>query len=94
MDPRTDSLIQNTIRTEFAHCTVLTIAHRLNTIIDYDRVMVLDAGTLSQFDSPYELIKQKSGIFYELYSNLNPDTKVELKRIALKAHSERTQAHL
>src|SRR5699024_3380641 len=65
VDPRTDSFIQHTIRTEFAHCTVLTIAHRLNTIIDYDRVMVLDAGSLAQFDSPYQLIKLKEGIFYE-----------------------------
>jgi len=85
VDPRTDALIQATIRTEFAHCTVLTIAHRLNTIIDYDRVMVLDAGTLAQFDAPYRLIKYKSGIFYELYNDLNPDSKVELKKIAKRA---------
>ena len=70
VDPRTDQLIQQTIRTEFANCTVLTIAHRLNTIIDYDRVMVLDAGRLSQFDAPQTLIDSKRGIFYELYSNM------------------------
>ncbi len=67
---------------------------RLITIIDYDRIMVLDQGRLVQFDSPYELIKQRSGIFYELYSSLNPDTKVELKRMALKAYAEKQQTQL
>ena len=86
VDPRTDAFIQQSIRTEFGHCTVLTIAHRLNTIIDYDRVMVLDAGQLAQFDTPYNLIKQKYGIFYELYSNLNSDTRVELKKLAKQVH--------
>ena len=85
VDPRTDQLIQQTIRTEFAHCTVLTIAHRLNTIIDYDKVMVLDAGTLAQFDTPYNLIKCEEGIFYELFDNLNQDVKNELRIIAQKA---------
>ena len=65
---------------------MLTIAHRLNTIIDYVRVMVLDAGLLAQFDKPYNLIKQKSGIFYELNSNLNSDTRIELKKLAKRVH--------
>lgn len=44
---RTDTFIQMVIREKFRHCTVLTIAHRLNTIIDSDKVMVLDAGQIS-----------------------------------------------
>ncbi|EFA83154.1 ABC transporter C family protein [Heterostelium album PN500] len=52
IDIETDALIQKTIRTEFADCTVLTIAHRINTIIDSDKVMVLDKGELIEFDSP------------------------------------------
>ena len=44
VDPQTDSLIQRTIRTKFAHCTVLTVAHRLNTIMDSDKVLVMDKG--------------------------------------------------
>lgn len=57
VDSSTDQLIQSTIRTAFKDCTVLTIAHRLNTIIDSDRIMVLDAGRLAEFDSPATLLK-------------------------------------
>ncbi|KAH8366457.1 hypothetical protein KR084_009619 [Drosophila pseudotakahashii] len=65
VDPQTDALIQSTIRRKFMDCTVLTIAHRLNTIIDSDKVMVLDAGNLVEFGSPYELLTQSwSKIFY------------------------------
>ena len=46
VDPQTDALIQRTIRTKFAACTVLTVAHRLNTIIDSDKVIVMDGGHL------------------------------------------------
>ena len=44
VDPKTDQLIQETIRTKFKHCTVITVAHQLNTIMDYDRILVLDHG--------------------------------------------------
>ena len=54
---RTDNLIQKTIRTEFKECTVITIAHRLNTIIDSDRIGVISDGKMIEFDSPKE--KQK-----------------------------------
>ena len=57
VDLETDDLIQATIRKEFAGSSVLTIAHRLNTIMDYDRIMVLDKGELREFDKPNELLK-------------------------------------
>ncbi|XP_036307045.1 ATP-binding cassette sub-family C member 3 isoform X1 [Pipistrellus kuhlii] len=63
IDLETDDLIQATIRTQFESCTVLTIAHRLNTIMDYTRVLVLDKGTVAEFDSPTNLIAAR-GIFY------------------------------
>ncbi|KAM6175201.1 ATP-binding cassette sub-family C member 3 isoform 2-T2 [Erethizon dorsatum] len=63
IDLETDDLIQATIRTQFETCTVLTIAHRLNTIMDYTRVLVLDRGVTAEFDSPANLIAAK-GIFY------------------------------
>ncbi|KAH3860710.1 hypothetical protein DPMN_023628, partial [Dreissena polymorpha] len=64
VDLETDDLIQNTIRTEFADATVLTIAHRLNTIMDYTRVMVLDQGKIKEFDSPKNLLQEKDSVFY------------------------------
>ncbi|XP_010145575.1 PREDICTED: canalicular multispecific organic anion transporter 1 [Eurypyga helias] len=63
VDLETDHLIQTTIRSEFAACTVLTIAHRLHTIMDSNRVMVLQAGRIVEYDSPEELLK-KQGIFF------------------------------
>ncbi|XP_024120755.1 canalicular multispecific organic anion transporter 2 isoform X3 [Oryzias melastigma] len=63
IDLETDDLIQSTIRTQFESCTVFTIAHRLNTIMDYTRVLVLDKGKIAEFDTPTNLIS-KRGIFY------------------------------
>uniref|UniRef100_A0A3P8S8P2 Multidrug resistance-associated protein 1 n=1 Tax=Amphiprion percula TaxID=161767 RepID=A0A3P8S8P2_AMPPE len=65
VDMETDNLIQSTIRSQFEDCTVLTIAHRLNTIMDYTRVLVLDKGEMSEFDSPSSLIRQR-GTFYQM----------------------------
>ena len=67
VDVKTDHLIQNTIKSQFGDCTVLTIAHRLNTIINYDKVMVLDQGELVQFGTPEELLNQE-GLFKEMAS--------------------------
>ena len=57
VDTASDALIQETVRTAFADCTVLTIAHRLHTILDCDRILVLDAGHVREFDTPANLIK-------------------------------------
>uniref|UniRef100_A0A8D3DKG1 ABC-type glutathione-S-conjugate transporter n=1 Tax=Scophthalmus maximus TaxID=52904 RepID=A0A8D3DKG1_SCOMX len=65
VDLETDTLIQSTIRTQFEDCTVLTIAHRLNTIMDYTRVIVMDRGHISEMDSPANLIAQR-GQFYRM----------------------------
>uniref|UniRef100_A0A8C3LI34 Uncharacterized protein n=1 Tax=Chrysolophus pictus TaxID=9089 RepID=A0A8C3LI34_CHRPC len=62
VDLETDHLIQTTIRSAFADCTVLTIAHRLHTIMDSNRVMVMHAGKIVEFDSPEKLL-QKQSIF-------------------------------
>eukprot|EP00967_Tisochrysis_lutea_P042400 scaffold51038_cov20-Tisochrysis_lutea.AAC.1 len=56
VDNTTDALIQRTIRSAFSQCTVLTIAHRLHTIIDSDRVLLLESGMLKEFDTPHALM--------------------------------------
>lgn len=62
----TDALLQRTLRSSvFSDRTIITIAHRINTIIDSDRIIVLDQGRVAEFDTPAELIKQR-GKFYEL----------------------------
>ena len=63
VDPETDELIQTTIRKEFSHCTVLTIAHRLNTILDSDRILVLSKGQVEEVDSPLSLLKNPNSSF-------------------------------
>ncbi|XP_029673301.1 multidrug resistance-associated protein 1 isoform X1 [Formica exsecta] len=66
VDLETDDLIQTTIRQEFKNCTVLTIAHRLNTILDSDRVIVLDKGVIVEYDSPEVLLRNSSSSFYSM----------------------------
>ncbi|XP_054699047.1 multidrug resistance-associated protein 1 isoform X2 [Grus americana] len=65
VDLETDLQIQSTLRTQFKDSTVLTIAHRLNTIMDCDRILVLENGQIAEFDTPEHLIAQK-GLFYRL----------------------------
>ena len=63
IDNATDSAIQQMIRENFKDATVLTIAHRLNTIMDSDRVLVLDNGRVAEYDSPDVLLAREDGLF-------------------------------
>uniref|UniRef100_A0A7N6ATP7 ATP-binding cassette sub-family C member 5 n=1 Tax=Anabas testudineus TaxID=64144 RepID=A0A7N6ATP7_ANATE len=60
MDPETDALIQETIRTSFQDCTTLTIAHRLHTVLASDRIMVLNQGQVVEFDEPSRLLANEN----------------------------------
>ncbi|KAH9387597.1 Canalicular multispecific organic anion transporter 1 [Tyrophagus putrescentiae] len=66
IDLETDALIQATIRREFAHCTVITIAHRLITILDADKILVLEQGRVAEFDTPGALLARPTSQFYSL----------------------------
>eukprot|EP00803_Ostreobium_quekettii_P010076 evm.model.scf_1807.1 EVM.evm.TU.scf_1807.1 scf_1807:280-13061(-) len=82
VDVETDALIQRTIREEFADCTVIAIAHRLHTIIDGDRVLVLDAGQVAEFDSPKELLSRPDGILTGMVHETGEATERLLRAIA------------
>lgn len=60
VDFETDAFIQSTIRAKFKNVTVLTVAHRINTIFDYDRILCLDAGRVVEFDTPSNLLARSS----------------------------------
>ncbi|KAI8347180.1 P-loop containing nucleoside triphosphate hydrolase protein [Mortierella sp. GBAus27b] len=66
IDIETDNAIQRALRRGFSNCTVLTIAHRINTIMDSDRILVLDKGRVAEFDSPKTLLQNKESIFFSL----------------------------
>lgn len=72
VDPQTDIFIQNTIRNKFRMCTVLTIAHRLNTVMDSDKVLVMDAGAMVEFDHPHNLLKNKNGFLSKMVEQTGP----------------------
>ena len=71
VDLYTDQVIQNVIRKQLNDCTVLTIAHRLDTVLDYDKILVLDKGEVSEFGSPDDLKKNERGIFAQLLRSYN-----------------------
>ncbi|KAJ1948426.1 hypothetical protein EC988_005180, partial [Linderina pennispora] len=66
IDNATDAVIQQTIRSEFKECTVLTIAHRLNTVLDSDMILVMDGGRLAEYDSPQNLLANEDSLFTKL----------------------------
>ncbi len=82
VDLRTDELIQRTIRRRFARCTVITVAHRLLSIIDSDQILVLDAGRLIEFGAPFELLRRPDGAFTGLVEQTGKRMAQKLVSIA------------
>ncbi|XP_033225035.1 multidrug resistance-associated protein 4-like isoform X2 [Belonocnema kinseyi] len=72
VDSQTDKLIQKTIRRRFEGCTVFIIAHRLNTVMDCDKFIVMDSGFMVEFGHPYELLRKKEGYLYKMVCQSGP----------------------
>jgi ABC-type multidrug transport system fused ATPase/permease subunit len=87
----TDLAIQNTIKEVFADRTVLTIAHRLNTIIESDRVLVMDAGSVLEFDEPSKLLETEGGSFRDLCLQAGSSSFAKLTAQAKAAQEVRDQ---
>ncbi|KAJ1377910.1 P-loop containing nucleoside triphosphate hydrolase, partial [Sesbania bispinosa] len=83
VDVRTDALIQKTIREEFKSCTMLIIAHRLNTIIDCDRILLLDGGKVLEYDTPEELLSNEDSAFSKMVQSTGAANAQYLRSLAL-----------
>ncbi|EFA03657.2 probable multidrug resistance-associated protein lethal(2)03659 [Tribolium castaneum] len=91
VDPQTDELIQNTIRRKFKECTVLTIAHRLHTVMDSDKILVMSGGRAVEFDEPYSLLQKTDGVFYGLVQQTGKGMAENLMNIANKNREYTTE---
>nr|XP_012235196.1 PREDICTED: multidrug resistance-associated protein 4-like isoform X2 [Linepithema humile] len=90
VDPATDALIQTTIRKKFKTCTVLTIAHRLNTIMDNDKVLIMDHGQVLEFDHPYILLQNEQSHFSGMVQQTGNLMTEQLKQCAKEAYERRS----
>ena len=82
VDSATDALIQEMLRTRFQNTTLFTIAHRLETIVDYDTICVMQQGQCMEFGSPHVLLQNSSGIFSSFVDATGPEKAAELRRRA------------
>ncbi|KAF6756229.1 multidrug resistance-associated ABC transporter [Ephemerocybe angulata] len=85
IDFATDAKIQTAIREEFGGSLLLTVAHRLRTVIDYDRLIVLDKGEIAEFDTPHNLIHKENGIFRQMCLKSGTFTELEAAAAAKAA---------
>lgn len=70
VDSDTDELMQKAIRDRFADCTIVTIVHKVNTVLDFDTVVVLDQGRVVEIGSPKELLARPDSLFKGLYESM------------------------
>ena len=82
VDNETDHVIQSLIREQFKDSTVLTVAHRLRTVMDTDRILVLDDGRVAELDSPSKLLANSSGMLRAMVDATGEASAIELEEIA------------
>lgn len=90
-DNTTDKFLQKTIREKFADCTVLTIAHRLNTVMDSDRVLVVDDGNAVEFDHAHRLLENPDGFLRKLVDETGFTQSRYLKQMAKQNYERKFQ---
>ena len=85
VDMETDALIQETIKRKFSHCTILTVAHRLDTIIRSDRILVLSHGKVKEYDHPHTLLLNENGHFSGMVRATGKERAQALREEAYRA---------
>lgn len=86
IDLKTDELIQTMIRKEFTNTTVITIAHRLNTIIQYDKILVLNNGQVEEYDTPLALVKDEGSFLGKMIRKVGKTYMEKMVSLAEAAH--------
>ncbi|KAI0826665.1 multidrug resistance-associated ABC transporter [Trametes gibbosa] len=87
VDVETDAKVQRTIQAEFSASTLLCIAHRLNTIVYYDRILVMDAGRVAEFDTPLNLFDKEDSVFRSLCNEANL-SRADVLKIRATVHGQ------
>lgn len=90
VDYETDQIVQKTIRSEFNACTVITVAHRLWTIADYDRIMVVDAGKVKELDTPYNLLQDSDSVLTALVNALGETGAANFRKAVNRSSVHKT----
>jgi ATP-binding cassette subfamily C (CFTR/MRP) protein 4 len=83
VDANTDALIQKTIRTKFKNSTVVTIAHRLNTVMECDKILVMDQGKVVEYDSPAVLLKKNNGYLSKMLQQTVTEDFTNISNVSL-----------
>ena len=86
VDMETDTLIQETIKRKFRECTVLTVAHRLDTIIESERNLVLSEGRVVEYDQPHKLLQNEDGHFKEMVAAIGKKREALMREAAFRSY--------
>lgn len=82
VDPATDALIRETIRSKFQECTVITVAHRLESVIDNDKILVVENGEIVEYDHPHLLLKNEDGYLSKMARQTSESMHEHLKKVS------------